>query len=108
MSPKVRKVVDYMSSNLDRKLTLNGLARLVKLSRSRLCFTFKAQMGMPVGQYLKALRIQKARALLETTSLSVKEIAAFVGMKDQSHFVRDFKRTSGLTPSEYREKASSL
>lgn len=59
---------------------------------------------MSVGQYFKAQRIQKARELLETTSLSVKEIAARVGIQDQSHFTRDFKRGHRLTPSQYREE----
>jgi AraC-like DNA-binding protein len=43
--------------------------------------------------------------LLTTTFLSVKEIASRVGLADESHFVRDFKRIYGMTPSEYRTRA---
>jgi two-component system response regulator YesN len=71
VSPKIQRILNQVSSNLDRKLSLNDLARFVKLSRSGLCHTFKTEMGVSVGQYLKAQRIQKARELLETTSLSV-------------------------------------
>jgi two-component system response regulator YesN len=71
VSPKIQRILNQVSSNLDRKLSLNDLARFVKLSRSRLWHTFKTEMGVSVGQYLKAQRIQKARELLETTSLSV-------------------------------------
>ena len=62
---------------------------------------------MSIGEYLKNLRMQKAGELLETTSLNVKEVAAAVGMRDQSHFVRAFKKSYGLTPSQYRDKTVS-
>jgi len=54
---------------------------------------------------LKSLRMQQAGILLTTTFLSVKEIARRVGLTDESHFVRDFKRIYGVTPSEYRNDA---
>ena len=46
--------------------------------------------------------MQKAKKLLETTVLSVKQIMAMVGVKDESHFVRDFEMSCGLTPVRYR------
>lgn len=102
MHSRVQRVIDHIEANLHRKLVLPDLARLVKLSRSRLCQEFKAEMGVPVGQYIKALKMQNACELLASTSLSVKEIGAAVGMRDQSHFSRDFKRTYDLTPLQYR------
>jgi two-component system response regulator YesN len=51
--------------------------------------------------------MQKAAELLGTSSLSVKEIAVSVGINDPSHFVRDFKKSHGLTPSQYRQKSST-
>ena len=104
MNPKVQKVIDHMNANLHRKLVLKGLAKLARLSRSRLCCVFKEETGMSVGRYLKSLRIAKAGDLLETTSLSTKEIRSSVGILDHSHFVRDFKKRHDVTPSEYREK----
>ena len=108
MSPKVRKIVDAVRSNIHRRLSLEDLAGLVSLSRSHLCHSFKAEMGMSVGQYLKYIRMQRAGELLETTRLSVKEVAAAVGMFDQSHFVRAFKKSHGLTPTQFREKRTSF
>lgn len=107
MNLKVERVIAYMNANLHRKLVLEDLARLARLSRSRLCCVFKETTGMSVGRYLKALRIQKAHKLLKTTSLSEKEIGAAVGMRDQSHFSRDFKKAYTLTPSQYRERLSN-
>lgn len=53
-------------------------------------------------QYLKVLRIEKAKHLLETSFLSVKEITHLVGLNDESHFVRDFKKAYGVSPTPYR------
>ena len=106
MQHKIQRVIDHIKSNLHRKLMLADLARLAGISRSRLCYAFKTETGISVGQYLRVLRIQKARELLETTSLSAKEIGGAAGMRDQSHFSRDFKSAYNLTPSEYRERLS--
>jgi AraC family transcriptional regulator len=73
MVPKVRKIIDYMRSNLKRKLTLDDFSRSAKLSPSRMRDLFRAQTGISPGRYLKALRMEKARELLETTSMSVGE-----------------------------------
>ena len=102
MHPRVQRVIDHIQANPHRKLVLPDLARLVGLSRSRLCQEFKNEMGVPIGQYIKALKMQQACELLASTSLSVKEIGATVGMRDQSHFSRDFKRAHDLTPLQYR------
>jgi len=102
MHSRVQRVIDLIKANLHRKLVLPDLAQLVGLSRSRLCQEFKTEMGVPVGHYIKALKMQKACELLASTSLSVKETVAAVGMRDQSHFSRDFKKTYDLTPLQYR------
>ncbi len=108
MSPPIRTIVGYINSNLDRRLTLNDLARSARLSRSRMCYLFKEEIGMPPAQYVKTVRMQKAAELLETTSLTVKQIRAKIGMQDESRFVRAFKKMYGLAPSHYRTRRSLL
>jgi transcriptional regulator GlxA family with amidase domain len=102
MSPKTQTAINLMQINLHRSVRVSELARSVRLSRSRLYYLFKAEVGMSPVQYLKSLRMQKARSLLETPLLNVKEIAAIAGYNDGSHFMRDFKKTYGITPSQYR------
>lgn len=104
MNPAIRRIIDHMKANLQRRLTLTDLARSAKLSRSRMSDLFKAETGLSPGKYLKTLRMQKAAELLETTSLTVEQIRAKVGMRDKSHFIRAFKKTYGKTPSKYRAR----
>jgi transcriptional regulator GlxA family with amidase domain len=105
MNPKIQKIIDHMNSNLHRKLTLSGLAGSVKLSRSRMCYLFRTETGTSPGQYLKTLRIQTAAALLTSTSLTIGQIRAKVGIKDKSYFLQAFKAKYGLTPSAYRARS---
>jgi len=101
---KIQKVVEYIHANLDDGISVTRLARAARLSRSRLCYLFKAETGLAPMQYVKRCRIEKARDLLETTSLSLKEIRSRVGLSDRSHFTRGFKETFGVTPFEYRRR----
>jgi AraC-like DNA-binding protein len=70
----------------------NYLSRLVKNST-----------GHSVGYWIDIVRIQRAKRLLATTKLSVIDIAASVGVEDQSYFSRLFRKETGLTPSAYRK-----
>lgn len=58
---------------------------------------------MSPTQYLKSIRIRKAKELLETTFMSVKQIMSVVGIGDRNHFAHDFKKAYGLSPTEYRK-----
>jgi AraC-like DNA-binding protein len=80
------------------------LARSVNLSPSRLRHLIKRDLGMSPGQYLKVCRLCLAQRLLESSFMSVKEIANSVGLSDVSHFVRDFKKVYGARPTQYRKE----
>ena len=78
------------------------LAALVSLSPSRFRHLFKQETGTSPSQYLKAFRLRKAEVMLRTTFLSVKQILKQVGIGSNSHFVRDFRKIHGVTPTAYR------
>lgn len=102
MAERVKRVIERMQGDPSRTLSLGEMAESVNLSPPYFCFLFKSITGVPPAKYLKTLRMQQAATLLSTTFLSVKEIVSRVGFSDDSHFVRDFKRIYGVTPSEYR------
>jgi len=61
-----------------------------------------AQTGLTLSRYIKRVRMSRADELVCSTFLSIKEIVAAVGLRDESHFVRDFKSCHGCTPTERR------
>ncbi len=102
MNPKVKIALNFMEANLHRTLSLSELASLINVSRSHLSYLFKIETGKSPRQYFLMLKMQKARELLTTTFLCIKEIMTEVGFTDRSHFVRHFRKAYGLSPSRYR------
>ena len=102
MDKRVEKIIQMMREDVRGELSLGEFAQSVNLSVWRLCHIFKSDVGMPPIRYLRKLRMARAKELLESSFLSVKEIAFQVGLNDESHFVRDFKSTYGHSPALYR------
>lgn len=107
MAERVKRVIERMQGDPSRTFSLGEMAESVNLSPPYFCYLFKTITGVPPAKYLKTLRMQQAATLLTTTFLSVKEIVCRAGFSDESHFVRDFKRIYGVTPSEYRNGESA-
>jgi AraC-like DNA-binding protein len=104
MEYRVQKVILLIRENPSKPLTLDKLARTVSMSSSRLRHLFKDEVGKTPRQYLKDLRMELARRLLENTSFHIKKVMIEVGANDESHFSRDFKRAFGMTPKQYRTR----
>ena len=102
MDARVQKVVTRLRAEFREEPSLDEMAQFVNLSQSRLRYLFKREIGMPPAHYLRAFRLERAKELLETTFLSVKVIISTIGANDQSHFIRQFKKSYGLTPAQYR------
>src|SRR5688572_349085 len=102
MNPRVQKVISIMQKDLCRELTLSEMARSVDVSPWWLGHLFKAETGTSPMRYFRSLRLEQAKELLETTFLSIKEIMDKIGVRDESHFIRDFKHGYGLPPLRYR------
>ena len=105
MDPRIAHVISSMEVDIDGRLTVAALAAAVNLSPSRLAVLFRSETGVSPSRFLRALRMERARLLLERTFLTVKEVMAFVGVNDPSHFSRDFSRHYGVAPSRLRERS---
>ena len=102
--PRVKNAVCLIHSEFkDHDLTVSRLAEKLRLSPSRLRQLFTAEMGSTPKSYIREVRLAQARALLEHSVLSVKEVMAAVGFNDPSHFSKDYKRRFGIIPSKHRE-----
>ena len=105
MDRRIEVVISNMEAQCSRAWEVAELATLVNLSGSRLRHLFKQETGTTPAQYLKTVRLRKASVLLRTTFMSVKEIAITVGLTTASYFVREFRKSYGMTPTEYRNSA---
>lgn len=103
---RVKAAIDILHESISEEVSVDYIARQVNLSPSRLRQLFARSVGRSPLQYLKALRIQRAEELLLTTFLSIKQVTHLAGMADVSHFVRDFKKRYGVTPSSFRGRSS--
>jgi AraC-like DNA-binding protein len=105
---RIQTVIDFMNSNLDRRVSLGELAKVVNLSPSHFSALFKNETRLSPGEYLIKLRMEKASHLLSTSFLSIKQIMAVVGCGNRKTFVGHFKRYFDLAPSQYRKRAFSI
>lgn len=105
MDARVKVVINLMRDSMAHELSIGALSRSVNLSSARLRQLFKTATGRSPISYIKYLRMNRAEDLLLTTFLSIKEIAFRIGAKDVSHFVRDFKKNRGVTPTQFRQEA---
>lgn len=99
---RIQKTVELLQASLHLELSLETIARTVNLSPSYLRALFSDVIGLPLACYVKQLRLETARHLLATEFLTVKQVMAKTGIKDPSHFNRDFKSAYGVTPAQYR------
>jgi AraC family transcriptional regulator of arabinose operon len=102
MDPRIARAISAVEKNLGQRLTLQTLAASVNLSPSRFALLFHHEVGISPGRFVRARRLDRARALLETTPLSVREIMSTVAMTDPGRFARDFRKAYGMRPLEWR------
>jgi transcriptional regulator GlxA family with amidase domain len=100
--PRVTHVVQLMERHRSEPLSIPDLARAVNLSPSYLTRLFRFHIGKSPAEYDRDIRLERARELIRTTFLSIKEVMSAVGWRDPSHFSREFKRRYGLGPREMR------
>ena len=104
---KMREAAAYMKAHYcDSELNMNALADHLSVSSVTLSIEFKKQMGMNPSDYLTLLRINRAKELLRTTSLSIRKISSAVGYCDVPGFIRRFKRYTAQTPLEFRRSSA--
>ncbi|MCM3748813.1 AraC family transcriptional regulator [Paenibacillus pasadenensis] len=99
---RIRFIQDYVEAHLQESLSVNDMAAALHLHPNYFISYFKKQFGMPPAKYVNRKRMDKARLLLASTSLSIKEIAERAGFPDTQHFAKSFRKETGLSPTEYR------
>lgn len=100
---KITAVLQYIDEHYCEELSIAALADMYELSPNYLSTLLKNHQGVKFTDYITRLRITRAKELLLTTSLSVKEISEQVGYHSQSHFTRVFLESENHTPIEFKK-----
>ena len=102
MDRRIELIISKIETETSSSWNTTTFAKMVGLSPSRFRHLFKQETGTSPAQYLKDFRLRRAKRMLRTTFLSVKQILKQVGLRSNSHFVRDFRKMYGMTPTAYR------
>ena len=100
--PISHHAMTYVRSHLAEQLDGDSVAEACGVSRKTLCTRFKQETGETFASYVRRLRIERARRLLDTTDLEISQIAYQTGFSSQSHLQTVFKQMTGYTPREWR------
>ncbi|MBA8815458.1 AraC-like DNA-binding protein [Microbacterium halimionae] len=99
----VQRVMRYLEERVDGRVQVGELAAMVGVSSSHLAALFRDATGGGVLAHHNALKMAKARVLLDTSTLTVAEIGRQVGIDDAFYFSRQFRRVHGMSPRAYRD-----
>ena len=101
---RIHKAEEHLRARFRDEVPIQQLAALCTMSPRNFIRRFKAATGRLPGEYLQMMRVSAARDLLENDAVSVQEAGARVGYEDAGFFRDLFKRHTGMTPAEYRER----
>ncbi|MDD6268500.1 MAG: response regulator [Oscillospiraceae bacterium] len=98
------KITRYLQEHLDDDISLSSLAERFYLNPQYISQLFRNEIGVGFLVYLTNIRMEKAKKLLISTTLTITEIADKVGYGDYRVFTKVFKKSEGITPSQYRRE----
>ncbi|WP_042349575.1 AraC family transcriptional regulator [Bacillus massiliigorillae] len=98
----------FIDDHIEEKLTLYRLAKEVYISESHLSLLFRKNIKMSPIEYVRHVRLQKARELLLTTDLSLMAISEMIGFSSQTQLSRAFREMIGVSPMEYRKNGNFI
>lgn len=98
------KICKDIQAHLYEKSNPSSIATRLNMNYSYICRHFKLKMGKTITEYINETKIQESIRLLETTEMSLIQISSLLGFSSQNYFHTVFKKVTGLTPIEYKEK----
>lgn len=104
----VKKAINYIKIHLDNPLTLQGISEAIHVNPSHLSRKFKNETGLSIIDFINVNRVHAAKVYLQNNTTNITEIAFMVGFNNINYFSRVFKKITGMTPSQYRKKHTTL
>lgn len=96
------RIAGYLSAHMEERITLQQLSALFHISVASIKSTFKGVYGVPVGAYVRTIKMESAAYMLEYTDKTILEIAMEHGYDNASKFAAAFRSVKGLNPAQYR------
>lgn len=106
LPPRFLEVFIYINEHLAEKITLSKLANLANMSKHHFSRNYRKYFGYSPMKHVNNLRINRSKELLLKKDLRITEIAFRVGYDDLNRFIRNFKKLTEQTPSEFRKNKS--
>ncbi len=100
---KIQQAVEYIKENYAKDLNMAVVSNYISMNYSLFSYSFKQYTGSNFVNYLKTIRMEEAKKLLVETDMRVIEISQTVGYDNEKHFMKIFKSSCGVSPSEYRK-----
>lgn len=100
---KIKQAIEYIKENYDKDLNMAVVSNHISMNYSLFSYVFKQYAGNNFVNYLKEIRIEEAKRLLEETDMKVIDISSKVGYENEKHFMKTFKASCGVSPTEYRK-----
>lgn len=108
LDPRVEEALHYLSIYMRNPVQIEELSKSIGLSASRMSHLFKEQTGLSVIDALNQMRIRQAALLLQHTYRSASEISYEVGFQNYNHFIRQFRKWIGTTPSSFKKQNDKI
>ena len=103
-SRQTAEAIDYVYAHLSERITVEEMAKAIKVSPSYLSRVFKKELGVSVSDYIRERKVDVAKGLLRYTDYSQVDIANKLAYSSQSHFIQQFRSLTGMTPKTYRNR----
>lgn len=103
---KIQQAVEYIRQNFQQELNMAMVSNMISMNYSLFSFEFKQYTGSNFVTYLRNIRMEEAKRLLSETDLKISEISKAVGYDNEKHFMKIFKSTCGVSPTEYRKNSN--
>ena len=102
-SHKMQQAVAYIAKNYASDLNMAVVSNYLSMNYSLFSYSFKQYTGSNFVNYLKDIRMKEAKRLLGGTDMRIVDISRAVGYENEKHFMKTFKNSCGVSPSEYRK-----
>jgi AraC family transcriptional regulator len=99
---RLKRVLEYIGSNLEKNITLTELAGVANMNLYYFAVLFRQSTGVSPHRYVLSQRVERAKELLRDPKLSVLDVSMHVGFEHQNNFARAFRRVIGVSPTEFK------